>query len=246
MRYFLELSYDGTRYHGWQIQDNAISVQQVLNQSLSTILRSERSTVGSGRTDAGVHALVQVAHFDFEDHIDEGLVRHLNNLLPGDIAIRKCFKARESAHARFDAISRSYIYKIHCSKNPFSENKSYFYSRSLDMGAMDRCSKVLLQWTDFESFSKVHTDVKTFDCVISEARWESYNDEINFYVSANRFLRGMVRAMVGTMLMAGEGKINAGQFRQILMSKDRRQAGRSVPACGLYLAQVKYPKEIYI
>ncbi len=246
MRYFLELSYDGTRYHGWQIQKNAITVQQVLDESLSKILRQPIATVGSGRTDTGVHALMQVAQFDAERAVSSNLVARLNSLLPKDIAVHSCRQVKEEAHARFDATLRSYVYKINGSKSPFEEGLSYHYSRDLDMNVMERCCEVLREWTDFESFSKVHTDVHTFVCRIFEARWEHQNDQLRFYVSANRFLRGMVRAMVGTMLLAGEGKISTEEFKKILESKDRKKAGRSVPACGLYLSEVTYPKEIYI
>lgn len=246
MRYFLELSYDGTCYHGWQIQDNAVSVQQVLNEALSKILRAEVSTVGSGRTDTGVHALVQVVHFEFDESLPENLPARLNSLLPKDMAVASCVQVTHEAHARFDATSRSYVYKIHQAKNPFLDGQSYLYTPKLDLDKMNDCSRLILDWIDFECFSKVHTDVRTFDCTISEARWEKKNDQIFFYVSANRFLRGMVRAMVGTLLLAGERKLSLSEFKNILESKDRKKAGRSVPACGLYLSEVKYPKEIYL
>lgn len=247
MRYFLELSYHGGAYHGWQIQPNAITVQQVLNEALSTILRQTIETIGSGRTDTGVHASKQVVHFDIDQPITGlDLPHKLNSLLPKSMAIHSCRAVKEDVNARFEATSRSYVYKLNKHKNPFEEGLSYLYPRPLDLAAMNACCEVIKDWTDFESFSKVHTDVHTFDCTITDARWEEDNEGYRFYVSANRFLRGMVRALVGTMLLAGEGKLTPEGFVEILESKDRKKAGRSVPAQGLYLCAVDYPDEIYI
>ncbi|WP_109832849.1 tRNA pseudouridine(38-40) synthase TruA [Reichenbachiella versicolor] len=246
MRYFLELAYHGGIYHGWQVQPNAITIQQVLNEALSTILRSEIETIGSGRTDTGVHATKQIAHFDHDQQLPENLIGKLNSLLPKGIAIYSCKPVKEDASARFEASSRSYIYKMNKQKDPFSDGLSYFYRISLDLKAMNDCCTVIKKWTDFESFSKVHTDVHTFNCKIIDARWEEDNEGYRFYVSANRFLRGMVRALVGTMILAGERKISVDDFQKILEAKDRKKAGRSVPAHGLYLSAVEYPEEIYL
>ncbi len=246
MRYFLELSYDGTSYHGWQIQKNAMTVQQELNEAISKILRSEIKTTGSGRTDTGVHANVQVAHFDFDGKIKEDFCRRLNSLLSKQIAAKSIRPVNESSNARYAATSRAYIYKIHTHKNPFLEGRSYWFSRSLNLDTMNQCCDLICQWQDFESFSKVHTDVNNFNCEIFEANWKSTNEGLEFYVSANRFLRGMVRALVGTMLLVGEEKMDIAAFKEVLESRDRKKAGRSVPAHGLYLMEVNYPKEIYI
>lgn len=246
MRYFIEIAYDGTNYHGWQVQNNAVSIQTKINEALSKRLGKEVSCTGSGRTDTGVHAVQQVAHFDAEKEIEDhnDFVFQLNSILPNDIAINNLYPVPGSASARFDAESRSYIYKIHRKKDPFKENKSYFFGRDLKIESMNACCQILIDWTDFQAFSKVHTDVNTFDCTVFNAQWNQENDKLYFSVSANRFLRGMVRALVGTMLDVGEEKLSVGDFREILKSKDRRKAGRSVPACGLYLSEIKFPAAI--
>ncbi|UXP33652.1 tRNA pseudouridine(38-40) synthase TruA [Reichenbachiella agarivorans] len=247
MRYFLDISYDGTAYHGWQIQNNASTVQQVLGEALSTILRQEVVTTGSGRTDKGVHAINQVVHFDLDPNIKtQSLIHKLNGLLPKDISANELRRVQDDAHARFSAVSRSYLYRMHTRKSPFLEGKSFLFTRHLDLEAMNLSCDIIKRWLDFESLSKVHTDVHTFNCEIFDAYWESHNDEINFHVSANRFLRGMIRAMVGTMILVGESKINLDTFEAILESKDRTKAGSCVPAHGLYLKDIIYPKEIYI
>lgn len=242
----MELSYDGTNYHGWQIQNNARTVQQNLNEALSTILRTEIKTMGSGRTDTGVHAYHQVAHFDYEGNLDEGTCHRLNSLLSKSIAIKALRKVQPDVSARFDAVNRAYVYLMHTQKDPFKEGKSYRFARALDLNAMKECCEVFKSWQDFKCFSKVHTEVNNFNCEIFDAKWESVNDELKFYVSANRFLRGMVRSVVGTMLLVGENKIGLSEFKKILESKDRKQAGSSAPAHGLYLSEVNYPKGIYL
>lgn len=247
MRYFLFLSYNGTRYHGWQIQDNAITVQQVLNESLSTILRKDIHTMGSGRTDTGVHARMQVVHFDLEESVDlTELVRRLNGLLPKDIAAHHMKLVIPEANTRFDAISRQYHYKIHTKKSPFLENLSYGHFRGLDIELMNLACKKLLNWRDFECFSRVKTEVNNFYCDIFEAKWFKENDDLLFSVRANRFLRGMVRAIVGTMLEIGQEKLDLKSFQDILESRDRNKAGRAVPPQGLYLNDIVYPDEIFI
>ncbi len=247
MRYFIEISYNGTHYHGWQVQKNAISVQGVLNESLSTILRTEISTIGSGRTDTGVHAMMQVVHFDYAEEIDrELLVLKLNSHLPKDIAVKSIVSVKPDVSARFNASSRSYIYKMHTLKSPFNDHLSYYYTRALDMEVMNESCQIIKERTDFEALSKVKTEVNNFNCDIFDAYWEKANDEIHFHVSANRFLRGMVRTLVGTMIEIGRHRMSNEEFKQILTSQDRRKAGRSVPAHGLYLREITYPSDIYI
>ncbi|MEM7421994.1 MAG: tRNA pseudouridine(38-40) synthase TruA, partial [Pseudomonadota bacterium] len=242
----MELSYDGSKYHGWQIQKNAISVQQVVEESISIILRRDVEIIGSGRTDTGVHALKQCVHFDFQEELSHDFIYRLNKLLPKDIAVHRIAPVKDDAHVRFDAYSRAYRYKIIFKKDPFSVDRAYYYYKPLCLHDMVECCENIEQWTDFESFSKVHTDVKTFDCQIFGCSWIETNEGLDFYVRANRFLRGMVRAMVGTLLLVGEGKLDSSGFRKILESRDRKKAGRAVPACGLYLAEVNYPKEVYL
>lgn len=247
MRYFIDISYDGSAYHGWQIQNNAKTVQGALNEALSTILRTEISTIGSGRTDTGVHAIMQMVHFDFENQIDPDLlVAKLNSLLPQDISANHIAAVKEDVSARFDAISRAYIYKIHQHKSPFQQGLSYHFHQPLDLGEMNACCELIKKWKDFESMSKVKTEVNTFNCEIFTAYWEKHNDELHFHVSANRFLRGMVRALVGTLLDVGQGRMSIEEFEAVLESKDRKKAGRSVPAHGLYLRDIIYPKDIYL
>ncbi|MEW7280133.1 tRNA pseudouridine(38-40) synthase TruA [Aquimarina sp. 2201CG1-2-11] len=245
MRYFLELSYDGTNYHGWQRQPNAISIQEVLEDSLSTLLRGNVAIVGAGRTDTGVHAKQIMAHFDHFEELDTAQLRYkLNSILPVDIAIHKVYLVREDAHARFDAISRSYEYYVNLSKDPFGVDKSYYYKKTLNVDAMNEAAKLLLNYTNFKCFSKSKTDVKTYNCTITNAVWENCGDQLVFKISANRFLRNMVRAIVGTLIEIGENKLNKEGLLAIIKSEDRSKAGYSVPAHGLYLTAVEYPQKI--
>ena len=247
MRYFLDISYQGSTYHGWQIQKNAVSVQEVINQALSTILRYKTDCLGSGRTDSGVHAVQQVAHFDTRNKLDVEDFRYkLNALLPPSIAINHVKAVNEVAHARFDASKRSYQYLIHRQKDPFKEGLSYFFSTSINLEKIQEAIKILREWTNFQAFSKVKTDVNNFDCQIFHASWETSETDHRFFVSANRFLRGMVRAMVGTLLEVGQEKITLQDLIQILESEDRSRAGRAVPPEGLYLCAIEYPKDIFI
>lgn len=247
MRYFLYLSYNGTNYHGWQVQDNAITVQQVLNESLSTLLRKDIMAMGSGRTDTGVHARMQVVHFDVEEELDgPQLVAKLNRFLPRDIAVHQMKAVHPEANTRFDATSRQYHYLMHTHKSPFLENLSYGFYQPLDVEAMNQACEKLLQWKDFECFSRVKTEVNNFYCDIFEAKWLTENENLLFSVRANRFLRGMVRAIVGTLIDVGQGKTGLNDFSDILESRDRRKAGRAVPPQGLYLNDIVYPEEIFI
>ncbi len=246
MRYFIELSYDGNAYHGWQVQTNAVSVQQVLTDCLFNCVRSEEIRItGCGRTDAGVHADQFFAHFDFDTQIDVEKVKYnLNNLLPKDIAIKRIFPVEDNVHARFSALSRTYNYHIHFSKNPFIREYSYRVNTKLDMEKMNQACERLYSYTDFTSFSKLHTDTKTNDCKIMHAAWELSSTGVVFEIKADRFLRNMVRAMVGTMLEIGSGKIAPTELDEILQSKNRSNAGRSVPGHGLFLSSIEYEEGI--
>lgn len=245
LRYFLELSYDGTPYHGWQRQPNAITIQEVLEDSLSTLLREKVEIVGAGRTDTGVHAKQIMAHFDYKKDIETDQLKYkLNSILPPEIAIQKVYDVKDDAHARFDALSRSYEYYVTLSKDPFVINKAYYFKKTLDLDVMNDAAKLLLNYTNFKCFSKSKTDVKTYNCTITEAIWERQGNQLVFKISANRFLRNMVRAIVGTLIEIGEGKLIREDLVAIIRSEDRSQAGYSVPACGLYLTSVTYPKTI--
>ncbi len=241
MRYFIELAYNGTKYHGWQIQPNATSVQETLNKALSTILKAAIDIVGAGRTDTGVHAKQMFAHFDYEDEINvQQLVHKLNSFLPKDIAIFNIYKVGDEAHARFDAKKRTYEYIIHQQKDVFEKDNSWYYQNELNVDKMNQACKILFNYTDFECFSKVHTEVNTFNCKIYEAHWQQKDNQLVFTISADRFLRNMVRAIVGTMVNIGLEKITLQDFKTIIESKDRNQAGFSVPAHGLYLTKIEY------
>jgi tRNA pseudouridine38-40 synthase len=245
LRYFLELSYNGKAYHGWQNQPNAISVQEVVEKAMTLLLNEKISIVGAGRTDAGVHAKQMFAHFDVEDAIStEGLEYKLNSYLPKDIAIHHIFKVQKDAHARFDAESRTYHYKISTSKNVFDYDFSYQIQKELNIDDMNEACKILFEYKDFQCFSKSNTDVKTYNCDVKVARWEVSNNELTFIITADRFLRNMVRAIVGTMVNIGLGKIMPDELHQIIKSKNRSNAGFSVPANGLYLVEIKYPDNI--
>lgn len=242
MRYFLKLSYKGTAYHGWQIQPNAQSVQEILQKAMTTVLRSEISVVAAGRTDTGVHAKVMFAHFDIDTLPYEKAICifKLNSLLPKDIAILSIIEVSEDAHARFDAKKRTYQYYINQLKNPFDSEGSWYFRHSLDIELMNQAASLLLEITDFESFSKVHTEVNNFNCKIVNALWEKKEDQLIFTISADRFLRNMVRAIVGTLINVGTHKITLEEFEAIIDSKKRSEAGFSVPAHGLYLSAVEY------
>jgi tRNA pseudouridine38-40 synthase len=242
MKYFLEFAYKGTNYHGWQYQPNASSVQETLNNALFTIFKKEIDLVGAGRTDAGVHAKQMFAHFDLEEPIDvDYYLPKLNSFLPKDIAILKIHLVHQEAHARFDATKRTYEYHIHTTKDAFESDDSWYYHNLLNLDLMNAACKTLLNYVDFECFSKVHTDVNTFNCKIHEANWQQIDNRLVFTISADRFLRNMVRAIVGTMVNIGLEKVSLKEFSTIIEGKDRNKAGFSVPAHGLYLTKVEYP-----
>lgn len=241
MRYFIQFAYNGTPYHGWQIQPNASSVQETLNKALSVLLNETISIMGAGRTDTGVHATEMFGHFDTEKTLDiQILIHKLNSYLPKDIAIFDIILVHDDAHCRFDATKRTYEYHINTVKNPFLQELSWYVNQKLDVDLMNEAAQLLLKHTDFQCFSKVHTDVNTFDCTIFEAFWKKENSKLIFTISANRFLRNMVRAIVGTLINIGLHKITLADFENIIASKSREKAGFSVPAHGLYLTKIDY------
>lgn len=245
MRYFLELSYNGTNYHGWQIQPNVISVQEKINDGLSKLLRTPINIMGAGRTDAGVHASQMYAHFDIDTEIDTALtLDRLNSFLPEDIVIYRIFEVDEKVHTRFHATSRSYEYRIYLGRNPFLLDTTWqLYRNKLNVEMMNEAAKLLLNHDDFKCFSK-STDVNTYICDVTFAAWKQTDNLLVFHVSANRFLRNMVRAIVGTLIDVGMDKISIDDFKKILESRNRSEAGFSVPAKGLFLTHIEYPKSI--
>ena len=245
MRYFIELSYDGSPFVGWQRQPKGDSVQSCLEVALKTLLQKPVSVVGAGRTDAGVHARQLFAHVDLDDQVDQNLKFRLNKLLKKEIAVNSILAVTDDAHARFDATARRYSYKITTQKDPFLEKRSYYFSKSLDIELMNQAATVMLDHDDFKCFSKSRTDVKTYLCDIHQANWEQNGSDLVFFIQANRFLRNMVRAIVGTLIEVGLKKISINDFKSILRSRDRSKAGYSVPAHGLYLEKVYYPKHIF-
>jgi len=245
VRYFITLSFDGTAYHGWQVQPNAVSVQQCLNHALSTLLREDVETVGAGRTDAGVHADCMVAHFDSEQPLQgEVLTAKLNRFLPRDIAVKSIVKVKANAHARFDALARTYYYKVYTRKNPFLRHYAVRLSFPLDFEKMNRAAQLLLQTQDFTSFSKLHTDAKTNICHVTRAQWRKIGEDLwQFEITADRFLRNMVRAVVGTLVEVGRGRISLDDFRKVILAGNRQAAGESMPACALSLVRIDYDWE---
>lgn len=242
MRYFITFSYDGTAYHGWQIQPHCLSVQEELQKAMSILLRKPMEVVGAGRTDTGVHARKMVAHFDHDEEVDcPQLVYKLNKLLPRDIAVQQVEPVAEDMHARFSAKSRTYHYFVHMGKNPFLRSYSWQVYGNIDFELMNQAASVLMEYKDFTSFSKVNTDTKTNDCTITEAHWDRVGeDQWCFTITANRFLRNMVRAIVGTLMEVGRGRMTIEQLRRVIDAKDRCCAGDSVPGNALFLVQVKY------
>ena len=251
MRYFIKLAYNGTNYHGWQYQPNAASVQETMNNAFSVILNTQINLMGAGRTDTGVHAKEMYAHFDLETPFDIPTILHkLNSFLPKDIVIYSILPVADEAHSRFDATKRTYEYHINTFKDAFLQEQSWYFHQKLDLDLMNDAARILLNHTDFQCFSKVNTDVNTFDCSIFEAYWtrgeaeqsgaKQENDKLIFTISANRFLRNMVRSIVGTLINIGLHKITLEDFEKIIESKNRDKAGFSVPAHGLYLTKIEY------
>lgn len=247
MRYFIYMAYDGTNYHGWQVQPNGNSVQAELIRALSTFLRSETEVVGAGRTDAGVHARLMVAHFDYDAILDCTLLTDkLNRLLPPDISVYRVRRVHPDAHARFDATYRTYQYHVSLCKDPFGRHYAWRLFHTLDFERMNEAARTLFDYTDFTSFSKLHTDVKTNNCRIMHAEWtRSSETEWVFTIRADRFLRNMVRAIVGTLVEVGRGKLTVEGFRKVIEQKNRCSAGSSVPGHALFLVDVGYPEDLF-
>lgn len=242
MRYFVTLSYDGTRYHGWQIQPNGDSIQERLQGALSTLLRTEISVTGAGRTDAGVHARMMVAHFDYEETLDgQQLCYKLNRLLPYDIAIQKVEQVADDLHARFSATSRTYYYYIHTVKDPFRRAYSCELHYPLDFKKMNEAAAMLLNYEDFGAFCKSRADVKTTLCQVTAAEWRQTSPSTWYFeITANRFLRNMVRAVVGTLVDVGRGRLSLEEFQKVIEGKRRTEAGESMPGNALFLEDIKY------
>ena len=244
MRYLLKLSFDGANYHGWQIQPNSVSVQETIEKCISTILNTKINIIGAGRTDSGVHASFFCAHFDCDLEINNksDFIFKSNSFLPKDISITDIYKVNNDFHARFDALSRTYEYRIHTKKNPFLVKSSYYLKKKIDYNKMNLASLKLFNYNNFKCFSKSNTDVHTFECDIKSACWKNKENYWVFEISANRFLRNMVRAIVGTLIEIGEGKYQIEHLDKVIKSKKRKFAGFSVPAHGLYLTNIVYPK----
>ena len=247
LRYFLEIAYNGGAYFGWQIQPDAVSIQEVLERGLSTILQKEIKVVGAGRTDTGVHARQLFVHVDLDNNEDvANFIFKINSILPRDILVRDIHPVNNDAHARFDAIEREYEYWINLVKDPFSQEFAYQIHNRPNIDLMNEAAAVLLEYRDFQCFSRTKTNVKTYHCVIKKAVWTLDGNRLIFTISADRFLRNMVRAIVGTLLDVGYEKISMAQFHAVLESKNRSEAGKSAPAHGLYLTKVMYPDDIFI
>ena len=242
MRYFITLSYDGTRFHGWQVQPNGISVQGELQRGLSLLIREDVQITGAGRTDAGVHAKMMVAHFDTEKEIDcQQLAYKLNKLLPQDIAIQKVEPVSNELHARFSATSRTYYYYIHTEKSPFERHYSCELHYPLDFAKMNEAAGILMEYEDFGAFCKSHADVKTTLCKVTAARWHQTSPSTWYFeITANRFLRNMVRAVVGTLIEVGRGRMSIDDFRKVIEGKRRTEAGESMPGNALFLVKIEY------
>jgi tRNA pseudouridine38-40 synthase len=239
-RYFIEVCYKGTAYAGFQVQENALSVQEEVEKALRVLYREAIGLTGSSRTDTGVHALQNYFHFDFNGEVDERKVYNINALLPADIAIRRIVRVGNEAHCRFDALSRQYAYTVYMKKDPFIDDRAYYFPYTLDFGAMKEAAEVVKGSREFEAFSKRNTQVKTYECRLMESEWIEEGDKKIYRVRANRFLRGMVRGLVGTMLQVGRGKISVRRFREIIEKKEQGEVDFSVPGHGLCLEKVEY------
>lgn len=246
-RYFVEISFRGTHYHGWQSQPNALTVQAEIESAIKMLTHEELKMTGAGRTDTGVHARYYVAHFDTDNSLPASgndFLYKINAILPQDIAIHNIFPVKSDVHARYSAVSRTYQYTVSQVRNPFSLELSWYYPIPVDVAAMNEAAERLLCFTDFTSFSKLHSDVKNNLCQLYEARWTINGGELVFTIRGNRFLRNMVRSIVGTMIDLGRGKLKMDDFIRIIESRNRNMAGFSVPAKGLALVQVEYPADI--
>lgn len=240
-RYFIEVSYDGALFGGFQIQQNKATVQGELEKALETLYRVPIPLTGASRTDAGVHAYQNFLHFDTELAILPKHIYNLNAILPNSVVVKGIYQVPEEAHSRFDAIKRGYIYRLHTQKNPFSEGRSWYYPFPIDLDLMQEAANTLLTYIDFESFSKKNTTVNTFQCTITKAQWTRSGTDIQFEIHSNRFLRGMIRGLVGTMMQVGRGQISIANWHEIVASKDEQRVDFSTPAYGLYLSEINYP-----
>jgi tRNA pseudouridine38-40 synthase len=247
LRYFIEIAYSGQNYHGWQNQPDSITVQEVLENSLSTILRTKIKVMGAGRTDSGVHAKQLFAHFDYQkiNSVDD-LIFKLNSFLANDISVQNLFQVNDDVHARFSALEREYQYIVSLEKNPFTKDFSYQIYHKPNIDLMNQAANELLNYKDFQCFSRSNSDVKTYYCDVKIASWKSLGNQLVFTIKADRFLRNMVRAIVGTLLDVGFEKTSLSEFQEIIKSKDRSKAGTSAPAKGLFLTKVIYPEQIKI
>ncbi len=249
-RFFIKIAYKGTNYHGWQIQPGAITIQGTIDSALKILLKEDINTTGAGRTDTGVHASEFFAHFDtvktIKEITDLNLTYKLNSILPNDISVHDIIPVKEDAHARFDAISRTYKYYISLQKDPFWIDSAWFFYSSLDMKKMQEATELLFDYQDFSSFSKSNTQVKTNNCKIISASWQQKDNILIFEITANRFLRNMVRAIVGTLIEVGMKKITRTDFQKIIKNKNRSNAGVSAPAQGLYLTNIEYPDDCFL
>lgn len=240
-RYFLEVTYKGSRYAGFQIQENANTVQSEIHRAMHILFKKDILLTGSSRTDAGVHALQNFFHFDTELNITERYLYNLNAILPKDISVSNIMPVHAEAHCRFDAVSREYSYHLYHKKNPFLEDRAYYFPYKMDVDKMQQAARILFDYADFTSFSKRNTQVKNFRCHILRSDWEVREDQLIYHVQANRFLRGMVRGLTGTMLLIGRGTVDLDEFRAIINSKDCSRANFAVPGHGLFLEKVHYP-----
>jgi tRNA pseudouridine38-40 synthase len=245
-RYFLEVAYKGTNYSGFQVQENANSIQAEVENALHLFFRNPIELTGSSRTDTGVHALQNFFHFDFDETVERKFLYNINSILPGDIVLKNVYEVNENDNCRFSAISREYHYTIYHSKNPFLQDFGWFYPYQMNTELLHEAAKVLLKYQNFQSFSKRNTQVTNFNCQLLESYWTIEQDRIVYHVKGNRFLRGMVRGLVGTMVRVGRGLISIEQFHQIIQSQDCTQADFTTPAQGLFLVQVNYPEDLLL
>lgn len=242
-RYFIEVAYKGAGYAGFQVQENAVTIQSEIQKAMTVLFKKDILLTGASRTDAEVNALQNFFHFDFDEPIPGRYIYNLNAILPPVIVINRIIPVQANAHCRFDAISREYMYYVYKTKNPFLRDRAYYFPYTIDFDLLQQSASAILEYTDFTSFSKRNTQVKNFICQVQESRWKVVNDHVVYHVKANRFLRGMVRGLVGTMLQAGRGKIDIDAFRKIIESRDCTKANFAIPGHGLFLTRVNYPPD---
>ena len=244
-RYFLEVSYKGTKYSGFQLQDNANTIQAEVEKAIAILQKEKIAMTGSSRTDAGVHALQNFFHFDFDGIINPHFIYKMNAILPADIVVKKLIPVHADAHCRFDAVSREYNYHIYRHKNPFLKRRAFFFPYNLDIEKLKHCANIVKEYNDFTSFSKRNTQAKTFICKLTVSEWIREDDYLIYHVKANRFLRGMVRALTATLLKVGRNKLSINEFRAVIEKKDCTKASFAVPAHGLFLLSVGYPPDYF-